>query len=61
MGMTIVGVVGLGTMGGPMARHALHAGFDVRVHDRDRSREDPLAALGAARAASPAEAPVAPS
>ena len=54
--MTIVGVVGLGTMGGPMARHALNAGFDVRVHDRDRGREEPLAALGAARAASPAEA-----
>ncbi len=54
--MTIVGVVGLGTMGGPMARHALNAGLDLRVHDRDRSREDSLAALGAARAASPAEA-----
>ncbi len=54
--MTIVGVVGLGTMGGPMARHVLTAGFDVRVHDRDRDREDPLAALGAARAVSPAEA-----
>jgi 3-hydroxyisobutyrate dehydrogenase len=54
--MTRVGVVGLGTMGGPMARHALTAGFDVRVHNRTRSREEPLAALGATRAATPAEA-----
>jgi 3-hydroxyisobutyrate dehydrogenase-like beta-hydroxyacid dehydrogenase len=53
--MTIVGVVGLGTMGGAMARHALNAGFDLRVHDRTRSLEEPLAALGAARAATPAE------
>ena len=55
-GMTTVGVVGLGTMGAAMARHAIAAGFDLQVHDRDREQEEPLAALGAARAGSPAEA-----
>lgn len=52
----VVGVVGLGTMGAPMARHLLAAGHAVRVWNRTRSREEPLAALGAARAGSPAEA-----
>jgi 3-hydroxyisobutyrate dehydrogenase-like beta-hydroxyacid dehydrogenase len=51
-----VAVVGLGTMGAPMARHLLNAGHDVTVHNRTRERELPLAAAGAARAASPAEA-----
>ncbi len=52
----VVGVVGLGTMGAPMARHLLAAGHEVRVWNRTSSREEPLAALGAARAASPAAA-----
>jgi len=51
-----VAVVGLGTMGTPMARHALAAGHTVTVHNRTRSREEPLAALGAARAATAAAA-----
>jgi 3-hydroxyisobutyrate dehydrogenase len=51
-----VGVIGLGTMGAPMARHLLAAGHDVTVHNRTRERELPLAELGAARAESPAEA-----
>ena len=54
--MTTVGVVGLGTMGAAMARHAIGAGFALQVHDRDREQEAPLAALGARRAPSPAEA-----
>ena len=54
--MTTVGVVGLGTMGAAMARHAIAAGFDLQVHDRNRDQETPLAALGATPAASPAEA-----
>lgn len=53
-----IGVVGLGTMGAPMARHLLRAGHAVTVHNRTRSREEPLAALGAARAQSPGEAAV---
>src|SRR4051812_16585201 len=51
-----VAVIGLGTMGGPMARHLIEAGHEVTVHNRTREREEPLAALGAARAATPAEA-----
>lgn len=48
-----IGFVGLGTMGAPMARRLLEAGFEVTVHNRTRQREEPLAAQGAARAASP--------
>jgi 3-hydroxyisobutyrate dehydrogenase len=51
-----IGVIGLGTMGAPMARHLLAAGHEVTVHNRTRERELPLAELGAARAESPAEA-----
>jgi 3-hydroxyisobutyrate dehydrogenase len=43
-------------MGAPMARHLLEAGHDVTVHNRTREREQPLAELGAARAATPAQA-----
>ena len=39
-----------------MARHLLAAGYQLTVHNRTRERELPLAELGAARAASPAEA-----
>ena len=51
-----VAVIGLGTMGAPMARHLLNAGHEVTVHNRTRDRELPLAELGASRAESPAEA-----
>jgi 3-hydroxyisobutyrate dehydrogenase len=51
-----IGFVGLGTMGAPMARNLLAAGHDVVVHNRTRSREEPLAELGASRAATPSEA-----
>jgi 3-hydroxyisobutyrate dehydrogenase len=51
-----VAVIGLGTMGAPMARHLLAAGHEVTVHNRTRSREEPLEALGAHRAESPAAA-----
>ena len=48
-----IGFVGLGTMGAPMARRLLAAGYELTVHNRTRSREEPLAAAGARRAASP--------
>lgn len=48
-----IGFIGLGTMGAPMAGRLLAAGFEVTVHNRTRSREEPLALLGAARAATP--------
>ncbi len=54
--MTTLGVIGLGTMGGAMARHALEAGFNLRIHDQARILEEPLAALGATRTGSPADA-----
>jgi 3-hydroxyisobutyrate dehydrogenase-like beta-hydroxyacid dehydrogenase len=51
-----IGWIGLGTMGAAMARHLLEAGHEVTVHNRTRAREEPLAAAGARRAASPREA-----
>src|SRR5687767_9208129 len=51
-----VGFVGLGTMGAPMAMNLLKAGHEVTVHNRTRSREEPLADAGATRADSPAAA-----
>jgi 3-hydroxyisobutyrate dehydrogenase-like beta-hydroxyacid dehydrogenase len=48
--------IGLGTMGGPMAGHLLAAGHDVHVHNRTRSREQPLVEAGATAADSPSAA-----
>ena len=48
--------LGLGALGAPMAANLLAAGFPLTVHNRNRTREDPLGALGAATAASPAAA-----
>lgn len=49
-----IGFIGLGTMGARMAERLITAGHDIVVHNRTRSKEEPLAALGAGRAASPA-------
>jgi len=51
----ILGFIGLGVMGKPMAGHLIKAGFPVVVHNRSRSKVDELVALGAKGAASPAE------
>ena len=51
-----IAVLGMGTMGAPMARNLLKAGQTVVVHNRTREREEPLAAEGATRAGTPAEA-----
>jgi 3-hydroxyisobutyrate dehydrogenase len=48
-----IGFIGIGTMGAPMARRLLRAGHAVRVHNRTRERELPLAQEGARRADSP--------
>lgn len=48
--------IGLGTMGAPMAQNILKDGHTLTVHNRTRQREEPLAKLGAKRAASPKEA-----
>lgn len=51
-----VGFIGLGTMGAAMAARLIAAGHEVSVHNRTREREEPLAELGAQRAATPTEA-----
>ena len=51
-----VAVIGLGTMGAPMAANLLRGGFQVVVHNRTRAREEALVLQGASRAASPKEA-----
>ncbi len=53
---TAIGFIGLGALGTPMAAHLLARGFPLTVHNRHREREEALAAAGAQRAASPAEA-----
>lgn len=50
-----VGMIGLGTMGAPVARNLHRAGFDLVIHDRRREAAEPLLADGAAWASSPAE------
>ncbi len=51
-----IAVLGLGTMGAPMATNLIKAGCEVTVYNRTRVREEPLAKLGAARAEDPAQA-----
>ena len=50
-----VGVVGLGAMGSRIARRLLERGHEVTVWNRDASKAEPLAALGARQADSPVE------
>jgi 3-hydroxyisobutyrate dehydrogenase-like beta-hydroxyacid dehydrogenase len=50
-----VGVIGLGQMGGPIARRLLDAGFTVTVHDVNPAAADALRGAGARVAASVAE------
>jgi 3-hydroxyisobutyrate dehydrogenase len=49
-----VGVVGLGTMGAPMARHLIEAGHSVTVWNRTAAKASPLVEAGAVRGDSPA-------
>jgi 2-hydroxy-3-oxopropionate reductase len=51
----LVGMIGLGIMGAPMAHNLLRAGFPVIVWNRTEARADPLVAAGAQRAGSPRE------
>lgn len=53
--MLKVGCIGLGIMGKAMALNILRAGYPLSVFNRSRGAADELAALGAARAASPAD------
>ena len=45
----LVGVIGLGIMGAPMARNLLRAGFPLVVWNRTAARADALVAEGAQR------------
>jgi 3-hydroxyisobutyrate dehydrogenase len=51
-----VAVLGIGTMGAPMARNLLKAGFQVRVWNRTADKARVLAAEGADLAKTPADA-----
>ena len=51
-----ISVLGMGTMGAPMATNLIKAGCEVTVQNRTRSREEPLEKLGAQRAETPAAA-----
>jgi 3-hydroxyisobutyrate dehydrogenase len=54
--MNRVAVLGLGIIGGGIARNLLHKGFSVVVWNRTPARAEPFRALGAEAAASPAAA-----
>jgi 3-hydroxyisobutyrate dehydrogenase len=54
--MTTVAVLGTGTMGEPIARNLLRAGFGVRAWNRTREKAEPLAEDGATVCDSAAEA-----
>ena len=54
--MTTVGFVGLGNMGGPMARNLINAGHSLKVYDLDEDKVNMLVQAGAARAESVADA-----
>jgi 3-hydroxyisobutyrate dehydrogenase len=54
--MTTVGFIGLGNMGGPMARNLINAGHSLKVYDLDEDKVHMLVQAGATRAQSVAEA-----
>jgi len=53
--MTTYGFLGMGIMGAPMAANLVGAGHSVTVWNRTAGKCDPLVALGANQAATPAE------
>ena len=50
-----VGFIGLGIMGGPMARNLMEAGYELTVHNRSPEKAEELGEGGATVAASPKE------
>lgn len=52
----VIGFVGLGIMGLPMAKHVLQAGYPLRVYNRTAAKAAPLAAAGATVCDTPAGA-----
>ena len=55
--MTTVAFIGLGNMGGPMAKNLLKNGFQVRAFDLVQAALDALAADGAYAASTAQDAP----
>ncbi|MDJ0269223.1 MAG: NAD(P)-dependent oxidoreductase [Aigarchaeota archaeon] len=53
--MVVVGFIGLGLMGKPMAKRILSAGYRMVVHSRSSPPVEELANLGAEKASSPKE------
>jgi len=53
--MLKVGFIGLGIMGKPMSKNLLKAGYQLVVHDLNRSAVDELVSLGAEKADTPKE------
>src|SRR5947207_2035225 len=51
----LLGFIGLGQMGAPMARNLLAAGYPLVVHNRSRAIVDTFASEGAQTASSPRE------
>lgn len=51
-----IGFIGLGGMGGGMASRLAESGYELAVYNRTREKAEPVAALGARVADSPAEA-----
>src|SRR5262245_42267108 len=51
----LVGFIGLGVMGRPMAQNLIKGGFRIVVHSRSQGPVDELVAAGAERATSPAD------
>lgn len=54
--MTAIGFIGLGNMGGPMARNLLKAGHSLKVFDLSAAAVDGLTAVGATKAESASDA-----
>lgn len=53
MSKPVVGWIGMGRMGYPMAERLLNAGFELRIWNRTRAKAEPLAAKGAVLVDSP--------
>ncbi len=55
--MARIAFIGLGVMGGPIARHLRNAGHDMTVYNRSSAKADKwVAEHGGRKASSPAEA-----
>lgn len=56
--MKKIAFIGTGVMGASIVKHLVKAGYELTVYNRTKSKADPLIALGAKWAATPAEASI---